>query len=174
MLLTEFLLPQHIHYNVVASCKKRALEMAGKLLAEALNQQLGEVVSTVTCEDGECCPNDCFSQLVKREKLGNTGLNNGVALPHAKLQGVPLDKPLAVFLRLENAIDYEASDHKYVDLIYAVIFPESCCESYKGRLQQIAQALSDKTLIKQLRAAESADEIWQLFEYADKQHSEQI
>ncbi|VEI46404.1 PTS system, nitrogen regulatory IIA-like protein [Actinobacillus equuli] len=53
------------------------------------------------------------------------------------------------------------------------MFPEGSCEKYKDCLHHIAQRLSDKTLIKQLRSAESAEEIWQLLEYADNQVIEQ-
>lgn len=171
MKLTEFLTIENIRQGALVSSKKRALELVGKIIAESLNKRYG-------CQEETegLCPIECFGNLFKREKLGSTSLNHGIALPHAKLPNrstLSVEKPIAVFIQLETPIDYEASDNKDVDLIYAVMFPEGHCEEYKGCLQDIAQRLSDKTLIKQLRSAESAEEIWQLFEYADNQIIEQ-
>lgn len=164
MKLTQFLVPENIRHGVVVSSKKRALELAGKMVAEFLNQQ-------TACEEG-ICGVECFGNLFKREKLGSTSLNHGVALPHAKLplnDHIQLEQPVAVFLQLETPIDYESADHKEVDLIYAVMFPEESCAVYKDCLPKLAQKLSDKALLKRLRNAENAEEIWQLLEYTDRQ-----
>ncbi len=167
MKLTTFLSPENIHYGVELSSKKRALEFIGKLVAENLNSQF-------PCDKAqEFCPIDCFTNLFKREKLGSTGINNGVALPHAKLPSnevIQLNEPIAIFLQLDTPIDYDAQDHKEVDLIYAILFPEQICEQYKGCLQEIAQKLSDKNLLKHLRSANSSEEIWQILTYSDQHH----
>lgn len=161
MKLTDFLVPETIRQGAILSSKKRALEQLGKIVADYLNPQLGEQA---------LCPVECFTNLFKREKLGSTALNNGVAMPHAKLppnSRLSLDKPIAVFLQLESAIDYEAADHREVDLIYAVLFPEHCCAEYRTLLAEIAERLSDKNLQKHLRAANSVEEIWDVLAYAD-------
>lgn len=168
MKLTEFLTPENIHTGVILSSKKRALEVVGKYVAQAVNQQH-------PCENGadEVCEIACFGNLFKRERLGSTSLNNGIALPHAKLPDntpVQLVKPVAVFLQLEQPIDYESADHKAVDLIYAVMFPEQCCPQYKGKLAELAEKVSDKALLKQLRLAQSAEEIWQVLSLFDRQN----
>ncbi len=165
MSLTEFLTPSMIFIDVVVSSKKRALELVGKIIAESLNQ-MGEN------EGEQCvCPVGCFECLFKREKLGSTSLGNGVALPHAKLPNtikLNIDKPIAVFLKLETPIDYEVTDNKAVDLIYGIMFPEHTCGQYQDHLNKIAQMLSDKNNLKLLRVAETAEEIWQALEYIDK------
>lgn len=166
--LTEFLSPENIRQGVLVSSKKRALELIGKIVSESLNTS--KYLTETDENSEEICPIDCFSQLFKREKLGTTGLNQGIALPHAKLpacNALILEKPIAVFLQLEEAVDYEAQDNKEVDLIYAIMFPENSCEQYKHCLVEIAQQLTDKTLLKQLRAANSAEDIWQILMYAD-------
>lgn len=164
MKLTEFLSPLTIRYAVEVSSKKRALELVGKIAAEHLNAHF-------PCENehDEICPVECFSNLFKREKLGSTALNYGVAIPHAKLpqSEIALNKPLAVFLQLAEPVDYESAVHKDVDLIYALLFPEQSCEQYKVCLPEIAQKLSDKGLLKLLRSAESVDDIWQILLSAD-------
>lgn len=169
--LTQFLSPEHIYTNVLISSKKRALEFIGKTVAESLNQSHAD-------EEYEhlFCPVECFSNLFKREKLGSTALNNGIALPHAKLPGnsyIQLDKPIAIFIKLENPIDYAASDHKEVDLIYAILFPEQSCCEYKTCLPQIAERLTDKNILKQLRMADSADDIFHILRSYDEHLNEE-
>lgn len=167
MALTTFLAPQNIQLGAFISSKKRALETVGKLVADYINHQASEENAA-----GEAvCPVECFVNLFKREKLGSTAINNGVALPHAKLPPnscISLQQPIAVFLQLETPIDFEASDNKEVDLIYAVLFPDQCCEKYRGELQEIARQLSDKALLKHLRTAQSGEELWQVLQYADQ------
>lgn len=170
MALTTFLSPDNIRQGVFISSKKRALEMVGKLVADYINGQAADQTSEQQHSE-PVCPVECFANLFKREKLGSTAINNGVALPHAKLPPnscVTLEKPIAVCLQLETPIDYDASDNKAVDFIYAVLFPDQCCEQYRGELQTIARQLSDKALLKHLRAAQSAQDIWQVLVYADQ------
>ncbi|MDH2998938.1 PTS sugar transporter subunit IIA [Pasteurellaceae bacterium LFhippo2] len=165
MKLTEFLSPENIYYGVDASSKKRLLELVGQYVAEYLNKE-----SDSSTEEN-ICPISCFSSLFKREKLGSTSINNGVALPHSKLSvdECPIfKKPIAVFLRLEKGVDYEAQDNRDVDLVYAVLYPEQCCDVYKDSLQIIANRLSDKALLKQLRSAEDSQTIWAILQQSDE------
>ncbi|QLB14328.1 PTS sugar transporter subunit IIA [Mannheimia granulomatis] len=173
--LTDFLSPENIRQGVLVSSKKRALETVGKIIAQSLNNKANHLQQNTEqlekIEENELiCPIECFANLFKREKLGTTGLNQGIALPHAKLpacEALTIDKPIAVFLQLEEGIEYEAQDNKEVDLIYAIMFPENNCMQYKHCLPEIARQLSDKALLKQLRAAESKEDIWQILMYAD-------
>ncbi|TCP97742.1 phosphotransferase IIA-like nitrogen-regulatory protein PtsN [Cricetibacter osteomyelitidis] len=147
--LTQFLLPQNIRQGILCSSKKRALEMVVDIVAEqlGLDEQL------------------CFEQIFSREKMGCTGIGGGIALPHAKLpQG---DKPIAVFLQLATPVDYHSADRREVDLIYALLIPAQSCSVCASVLPDLAKQLSDKALNKQLRAAQSADEIWEIFQYFD-------
>lgn len=168
MAFSEFLKPELIRHAVIASSKKRVLEMIGQISADYFNQH-----QPLSEEQQEICAVACFNCLFKREKLGSTCINNGIALPHAKLpQCETFTKPIAVFLQLETAIDYDAADNRPVDLVFAMLFPEGSCEQYKSVLPDLAQKLSNKTLAKQLRSATSIEEIWQIFEYADHKSDE--
>lgn len=164
--LTQFLIPQNIHQGVICSSKKRALELLGKLVADFFNQ-------TQQQSEQVLCAVECFNQLFYREKLGCTALNNGVALPHAKLPSscTLWEQPIAFFLQLESGVEYDSADHREVDLIYAVLFPEQSCRQYRHILADIADKLSDKNVLKHLRAANNTEEIWQVLAYADK-HSQ--
>lgn len=156
---TALLTPDNIRQGVISSSKKAVLELAGRLLAEqAQLENLDEV--------------DCFTGLFNREKLGCTAIGNGVAMPRARLsQG---DKPICVFLQLESPIDYEAADNREVDLIFAILVPEGICETYTPILAELSEKLKDKALDKQLRAAQSAEEIWRVFESIDKNNEQQL
>lgn len=171
MKLTTFLSPTNIRQGIELSSKKRALEVIGQIVAEHINQQGNPEQEIET----HLCPIECFSCLFKREKLGSTGINQGVALPHAKLPEISnfvLEQPIAVFLQLAKPINYEATDNKDVDLIYAILFSEESCAKYKHCLSEIATKLSDKTLLKQLRSAESIEDIWQTLQRFDEQTEE--
>lgn len=170
MKLTSFLAQEHIYFNLDVSSKKKALELVGKLIAENLNRNI-DLDHQWQEESNEpthhICAVECFGNLFKREKLGSTALNFGIALPHAKLpenSPIQIETPIAIFLKLASPIDYEASDHKEVDLIFAMMFPNNDCEKFKAYLPAVAKKLTDKTFVKQLRYAETAESLWQLLD----------
>ncbi len=79
----------------------------------------------------------CFECLLSREKMGNSGLGNGIAMPKARIpEG---NQPLAVFIHLDSPVDYESADHRDVDLILAILVPEQLCERYISALPEIAE-----------------------------------
>ncbi|MFZ7224220.1 PTS IIA-like nitrogen regulatory protein PtsN [Avibacterium avium] len=154
---TQLLSPENIRQGVVCSSKKRVFETISRIVADQIQNDANPEHSSFDC-------------LFNREKLGNSGLGNGVAMPKGRLHTG--NKPIAVFLQLVTPIDYEAADHRDVDLIFALLIPaEACGEFSQSVLPELAEKLLDKSLCKQLRAAQSAEEIWQIFEYADN-HSD--
>lgn len=153
MKFTELLTLENIRQGLICSSKKHVFEVIGRIIAPELEDQ--EL-------DCECC----FHSLFSREKLGNSGLGNGIAMPKGRL--IDGDSPIAVFLQLSNPVDYDAADKREVDLVFALLIPSEVCTTFsQSVLPQLAEKLTDKTLCKQLRAAQSAEEIWQIFEYAD-------
>ncbi len=159
MKFTELLTPDNIRQGVVASSKKALLEFIGRIVGKQVNSEQFTGLM-------------CFESLFGREKMGCTAIGSGVAMPRARL---PVgDKPIAVFLQLTEPIDYEAQDKRKVDLILAVLVPEGMCSSYSANLSELAEKLTDKNLTKKLRAAQSAEEIWQIFEFADAYLDESV
>ena len=152
MKITDFLQPQNIRTGLLCSSKKRAFGLICSLISPQTEE------SEITC----------FEALFNREKMGNTGINNGIAIPHAKL--AVGDKPVAVFLQLDTPIKYESADHRDVDLIFAILIPETCCSSCSALLPYLAECFSDKNLCKQLRLAKNPEEVWSIFVAFD--HSE--
>ncbi|MFD1805425.1 PTS IIA-like nitrogen regulatory protein PtsN [Pasteurella oralis] len=154
---TELLKPENIRQGLICSSKKRLFEIITQVIADQIQLENAEQF--------------CFECLLSREKIGNSGLGNGVAMPKARIpEG---NDPLAVFIHLDSPIDYESADHRNVDLVFALLVPEKMCEKYISVLPQIAETLSDKTLCKQLRTAQNADEIWHIFENVDQLNMQQ-
>lgn len=153
MKITALLRSENIRQGVSFSSKKRLFESIAHFVVEQLH-----------CEKGEQA---CFECLFNREKLGNSGLGNGVAMPKAKIPANALDEILAVFMQLDSPIDYDAADGKPVDLVLAVLVPENACADAAIFLSEMTEKFADKNFLKQLRSAQSADEIWQIFEIAD-------
>ena len=156
MKITEVLLPQNIRQGILCSSKKRVFE----------------VIANIAAEQGGFDPHLCFENLCAREKLGCTGLGGGIAMPHAKLPDG--DKAIAVFLQLGAPVDFAVVDRREVDLFFALLIPEQCCETFKANLTQLAERLVDKSLCKQLRNAKSAGEIWEIFAHADTLYANEV
>jgi PTS IIA-like nitrogen-regulatory protein ptsN len=153
MNITKLLSPENIRQGVSFSSKKRLFESIAHFVIEQVNDEKGEQV--------------CLECLFEREKLGNSGLGNGIAMPKAKIPVTLSDKAIAVFMQLDTPIDYDSSDGKFVDLVFAVLVPENQCATYMPILSFLTERLTDKSLLKQLRSAKSTEEIWQVFEISD-------
>ena len=154
MKLTELFRPENIRQGVCFSSKKRLFESIANFVTEQMH-----------CDKGEQA---CLECLFNREKLGNSGLGNGVAMPKAKMPNGTTNAPIAVFMQLTQPIDYDAPDDKPVDLIFAILVPEEQCQNYIPVLSDLTEKLADKNFLKQLRSAQNTDEIWQIFEIADQ------
>ncbi|SBS29997.1 Nitrogen regulatory protein [Marinomonas spartinae] len=100
------------------------------------------------------CDNEAvYEALLGREKLGSTGIGNGIAIPHCRLESA--NHTALVVMSLQSAINFDSVDKKNVDLIFALIVPPSECDNHLSTLSEIAElAQSTKTLNK-LRAAET-------------------
>jgi len=93
---------------------------------------------------------EIFDALLQRERLGSTGVGDGVAIPHGKL--AKCDRLFGVFARLERAIDFEAPDGLQVDLIFMLIAPETAGADHLRALAAIARLLRNGAVAAQLRA----------------------
>ena len=101
-----------------------------------------------------------FDTLVEREKCGSTGLGNGIAVPHGKMQGI--DRVLGLFIRLDRAIDFDAVDEVPVDLVFVLLAPQGAGADHLKALSRIARTLREEGLVEQLRATREADKLYAL------------
>ncbi|MBA2350828.1 MAG: PTS sugar transporter subunit IIA [Burkholderiales bacterium] len=98
-----------------------------------------------------------FDSLFAREKLGSTGLGQGVAIPHGRIKG--LREAAAALARLKEPIPFDAPDGNPVNLIFALLVPERATDLHLQILSELAQMFSDKTLREMLLTADDPDAI---------------
>ena len=122
---------------------------------KALFHQLGTVAETVSGVE----PRAACELLVTRERLGSTGFGNGIATPHARIEG--LDRVVGVFARTAKPIDFAAIDDLPVDLVFALFSPPEGSEHLKA-LARVSRRLRDRPFLAKLRGAGSRDALYAL------------
>jgi len=98
-----------------------------------------------------------FDTLMQREKLGSTGVGNGIAIPHGKL--AKLEKLVGLFARLERPIDFESLDGQPVDLIFLLLAPEGAGADHLKALARVARLLREPDVVTRLRESRDAEAI---------------
>ena len=93
---------------------------------------------------------DVASALQERESLGPTGVGKGIALPHARLDG--LDRVIGIFMRLEKPLDFDAVDRQPVDLVFALLAPQDAGVEHLKALALVSRTMRDGDLCAKLRA----------------------
>ena len=94
-----------------------------------------------------------FEKLLERERLGSTALGHGIAIPHARING--LTQPTAAFFRLQDSIDFNSADGDPVDLVFALLVPEEATEEHLQLLAALAGKFSDEKIRERLRHVRS-------------------
>ena len=95
---------------------------------------------------------------MQREKLGSTGVGNGIAIPHGKLP--KLDKLFGLFARLDRPIDFEALDGQPVDLVFLLLAPEAAGADHLKALARVARLLRDPEVARKLRESRDAEALY--------------
>jgi PTS system nitrogen regulatory IIA component len=101
-----------------------------------------------------------FDVLLERERLGTTGVGNGIAIPHGKLP--QLDRLYGVFARLERPINFDSIDEQPVDLIFLLLAPESAGADHLKALARVSRLLRDKITCEKLRGTENPEALFAL------------
>jgi len=130
---------------VQCTSKKRALELISKIAAEHTGQN----------------SNELFECMLNREKMGSTGIGNGIAIPHARMMTTK-NEAVAILVQCEEPIEFDAIDHKPVDLLFALLVPDAQCKEHLKTLSSMAERLSNKQVLKKLRAAQSDQELFEI------------
>lgn len=113
---------------------------------------------------------EIFDTILQREKLGSTGVGNGVAIPHGKLRSV--DKILGVFARLAKPVDFDALDDQPVDLVFLLLAPEGAGADHLKALARIARLLRDGQVAEKMRASDDAAALYALLvNSSDQSHA---
>ena len=99
-----------------------------------------------------------FETLIERERLGTTGVGQGIAIPHGRMAGV--GKITGVFARLESGIDYEAVDSQPVDLVFMLLAPEDAGADHLKALARVSRLLRNQGACEKLRTASTAEALY--------------
>jgi PTS system nitrogen regulatory IIA component len=101
-----------------------------------------------------------FDVLLERERLGTTGVGNGIAIPHGKL--AELERLHGLFVKLERPVDFDAVDDEPVDLVFLLLAPESAGADHLKALAWVSRLLRDKTVCEKLRGSDEDDALFAL------------
>jgi len=111
-------------------------------------------------------PQTVLAGLVEREQLGSTGFGQGVAIPHAKIEGLP--QIYGLFARLSDPVDYKAIDGRPVDLIFLLLSPPDSGAEHLKALASISRVTRDSATMERLRGARSRDALAAVLMGADE------
>lgn len=134
-----------ISFHDPASSKKKVLEN--------LSQKLAANTTATTAEK-------IFQVLLERERLGSTGLGKGVAIPHARVPGLP--HTIAAMLTLETPVAFEAVDNQPIDIAFGLLVPEEDTDHHLQHLARLVTLFRNQEICDKIRQAQSAEEIFEL------------
>ena len=128
------------------------------LKAGAKNQALEEMVACLAAFRQGINPKELYTVLIEREKLGSTGIGNGIAIPHGKLDG--LDSICLVFARSPAGIEFDSLDGKPVHLIFLLVAPFNSAGVHLKALARLSRLLKEKNFRDNLFAAADGAELF--------------
>jgi len=143
-LVAKLLPPANVLLDLQVSSKKRLFEQVGLLFEN--NHGIGRSL--------------VFDSLFARERLGSTGLGQGVAIPQGRIKG--LKDALGAFVRLAQPVPFDSPDSKPVNLLFVLLVPEQATEKHLQILSELAQMFSDRALREAMAAAVDAGALHQL------------
>jgi PTS system nitrogen regulatory IIA component len=122
--------------------------------------QLLAEIARRAAEAARLDPKAVLSALNAREQLGSTGVGHGVAVPHARIAGLP--RLLGLFARLAHAIDFAAIDDQPVDIVFLMLIPAEAGNEYLAALSAVSRRLRDREVVRRMRAADGAAVLYDL------------
>ena len=131
--------------DLESTSKKRVFEQVGALFESHLGLSRAVV----------------FDSLFAREKLGSTGLGQGVAIPHGRIKG--LKQAAGAFVRLKTPVPFDAPDGRAVNLLFFLLVPEQATEQHLQILSELAERFSDRSCREVLSSATDAETVRQTF-----------
>ncbi|CAA7613074.1 Nitrogen regulatory protein [Candidatus Terasakiella magnetica] len=144
MEITDLISPAAVIPNLRATSKKQALQDLARRAAEITGLHERAI----------------FDVLLERERLGTTGVGNGIAIPHGKLPS--MERLYGLFARLEKPIHFDSIDEQPVDLIFLLLAPESAGADHLKALARVSRLLRDKSVCEKLRGTDNADALYSL------------
>jgi PTS system nitrogen regulatory IIA component len=143
--LSDLILPQAVIPRLAAPTRKLAIQVLSQALAQAAQLE----------------PRRVFMAMLMRERLAGTGIGQGVAIPHATIEG--LERPVGGFARLESAADFKAIDGRPADLVFMLLAPKDRAGDHLRALARISRFFKKPETRERLRSARTNEEILSLF-----------
>lgn len=153
MALDDLLSPQGVIPNLRACCKREALQALAERAADITGRPASGIMET----------------LLEREQLGSTGVGDGVALPHGKIEN--LKQIVGVFARLETPVSFDALDDQPVDLIFMLLAPANATAAHLKALAKVSRLFRDPDARAALRNADSAEALFAIATAEPKHHA---
>ena len=151
--IAELISSEEIIPSLRVGSKKQALQELSKRAAELTGQPERAI----------------FEVLIQRERLGTTGVGQGIAIPHGKLP--ELDRLYALFARLEAPVDFDAIDEQRVDRICLLLAPETAGADHLKALAQVSRLLRNKAICEKIRGSDGPDAIYALLSEPTASHA---
>jgi PTS system nitrogen regulatory IIA component len=142
-ILTRLLSTHRLGTHLEVSSKKRLFEE----IAERIQHDYPDITAR-----------SIFNRLLAREKLGSTGLGQGIAIPHARIEGAP--DIIGVFFTLNQGIEFDAPDDQEVDLVFALLVPENEEQEHLTTLATLAGLFQTSDFCRDIRAAKTAEALF--------------
>jgi nitrogen PTS system EIIA component len=142
--MTEFLKPDAVFANVKMTSKKQLLQF----MSEKASEMTG------------ISERDIFDTIMQRERLGSTGVGNGIAIPHCKMKASA--RLTGLFVRLDQAIDFDSIDDQKVDLVFMLIAPELAGADHLKALSKVARCLRAADIVDAIRRAPDSGMIYDI------------
>ena len=156
-LISQLLPETNVVIDLDVSSKKRVFEQVGLIFENNNNIARSQV----------------FDSLFAREKLGSTGLGQGIAIPHGRIKG--LKDAVGALVRTRQPIPFDAPDGQHVSIIFVLLVPDRATDMHLQILSELAQMFSEKAFREKLLAAPTAPELHRLITqwqpHATTQHS---
>jgi PTS system nitrogen regulatory IIA component len=140
--LSDLVRPEAVAEGLAAASKKMLFQHLGQLAEAAFG------IDAKVAAEG----------LARREKIGSTGFGGGIAIPHARLEGI--DAIRGVFLRLDRPLDFNAVDDLPVDLVFGLFSPPDAGAVHLKALARVSRLLRDAAFVAKLRGAGSKDALY--------------
>ena len=144
--ITNFLTEESIIMDCDSKSQKNTLEVLSNKMAELTSTNKDEI----------------FQKLYEREKLGTTAFGNGIAIPHARIEGIQNAK--IIILKLTKAIDFNSIDGNKVDIVMSLFVPNDNNKMHVELLSSIASLLDNQVFREKIRTANTASDVMMIID----------
>ncbi len=154
MQLATLITPERTWCRAPAGNKQEVLESCAQFFSESTTNR-----SQTTNPEVQSRPSDILLQsLLARERLGSTGLGNGIAIPHCRLKTI--DTVMGALITLAEPIEFDAVDGKPVDIIFLLLAPAQALQEHLNALAGLAERFNSAEFRQALRVASTAEQLY--------------